>query len=38
MCRAYNLQEISTDFIIENSFTQLTGTLKLAEIKKAYKN
>lgn len=38
MCMAYNLQEISTNFIIENSFTQLTGTLKLAEIKKAYKN
>jgi len=31
----YNLNEITPEFIIENSFTELVGMVKLAEIKKA---
>ncbi len=34
----YNLNEVTIDFILDNSFTQLQGLIKLAEIKKAHRN
>ena len=34
----YSLNEITPEFIIENSFTGLMGMVKLAEIKKASRN
>lgn len=35
ICMKYRLNEITTEFIVENSYDELTGILKLAEIKKA---